>query len=392
MGNPLIRTHNNRVWGLDLLRAFAILFVVYGHGITYIDPAISKRIYVLPLFDGVSMFFVLSGFLIGRILLKTFEKKNFHFRDLTQFWIRRWFRTIPNYILVLTFLAIVSPYFNLPQPDALFQYYFFSQNFASPQPQFFQESWSLTIEEWFYLIVPLLFFISAKFCQFNRQKLTLFWIAFIIISVTTFRFYRVYSFNFPTFHDWDSSFPKQVVTRLDSIMFGVLGAYINIYFSGFWHKIANKSFIAGIILLLVDHYFFMILSRTYYLYFVLTLRPVGALLLLPKLSALTRGPSWIVRIITFISVISYSMYLLNFSVIGGVIMPTVKRNILDLDSGIEQHIYLIQYVMYWFISIALSFLLYQYFERPMTALRERFHARGQGVVKAYTAYETSHGG
>src|SRR3954452_6127505 len=89
-----------RVYGLDILRAMAILLVVFGHSAVYFG----YDAYHWPrLGDGVSLFFVLSGYLIGRILFKTIEK-GFDFKDLVGFWFRRWMRTLPVYFFITTIL------------------------------------------------------------------------------------------------------------------------------------------------------------------------------------------------------------------------------------------------------------------------------------------------
>lgn len=54
----------NRIYGLDILRALAILFVVIGHG-EYLMPYARYKYVNFLVFEGVSIFFVLSGFLIG---------------------------------------------------------------------------------------------------------------------------------------------------------------------------------------------------------------------------------------------------------------------------------------------------------------------------------------
>ena len=50
---------------------------------------------------GVEIFFVISGFLIGKIIYRIIQKDDFSFNDVREFWKRRWFRTLPNYYLVL---------------------------------------------------------------------------------------------------------------------------------------------------------------------------------------------------------------------------------------------------------------------------------------------------
>jgi len=102
-----INIGNNRVYGLDILRCIAILLVVYSHGTSFFSPKIAGYLdYIV--FDGISMFFVLSGYLIGTILIKELENKGFSKKILFNFWKRRWYRTLPNYFLVLTILTIIT--------------------------------------------------------------------------------------------------------------------------------------------------------------------------------------------------------------------------------------------------------------------------------------------
>ena len=64
---------HKRIFGLDFLRAFAIFSVLLSHSSFLLNEQWQKWIGWF-VFDGVSMFFVLSGFLIGGILIKTLEK------------------------------------------------------------------------------------------------------------------------------------------------------------------------------------------------------------------------------------------------------------------------------------------------------------------------------
>jgi len=138
----------NRIYGLDILRAAAIFFVVFLHGTLFFSPQTFMRIYPFIL-DGVVLFFVLSGFLIGGILIKTLEEKPATFKNLKSFWLKHWLRTLPGYFLVLILLCLLSfifdPAFTFPET---IKYFFFLQNFSAPQPHFFGESLSLSIEEW----------------------------------------------------------------------------------------------------------------------------------------------------------------------------------------------------------------------------------------------------
>ena len=95
----------NRVYGLDILRAMAILFVVFAHGSYLLRKVLPIDLVNIFVLDGVAIFFVLSGFLIGGILIRQFDQRRMDGRGLSQFWIRRWFRTLPNYYLVLLILV-----------------------------------------------------------------------------------------------------------------------------------------------------------------------------------------------------------------------------------------------------------------------------------------------
>lgn len=179
---------NKRNFGLDLVRAIAISLVLISHGRVFLPDFENKIILASGGFFGVELFFVLSGYLVGLVFLKmNHENNRLSLSLLFNFWLRRWFRTIPNYLLfVLLGVSVFSWLFNAKGFN--FGYLLFIQNFLSPHPSFMPEAWSLSVEEWFYMSLPL-FFILFSFTPF-KNKVFLSILAYILVF-TSFRFFEV---------------------------------------------------------------------------------------------------------------------------------------------------------------------------------------------------------
>ena len=141
---------NNRVLGLDILRCSAIMFALLNHTYKYVVPENSKYNHPFDLcfgFLGVELFFILSGFLIGTILIKSFDAYNIiTIKQIKRFWIRRWFRTLPNYYLMLIIYIGFDLFINsnnLLSNLSYFSYFVFLQNAITGHPTFFDIAWSL---------------------------------------------------------------------------------------------------------------------------------------------------------------------------------------------------------------------------------------------------------
>ena len=119
--NPTKHIHAERIVGLDLLRCLAISGVLLSHSLYFIYPHVpalnlgvlgSYHLYHLGHlgFYGVELFFVLSGFLIGGLLIRQ-ESHLSRSSELTRFYLRRWFRTLPNYYLFIIINGILATVF-----------------------------------------------------------------------------------------------------------------------------------------------------------------------------------------------------------------------------------------------------------------------------------------
>jgi len=172
---PGMRTgRNGRIASLDAIRGIAILLVLLHHYITapsaFEPGSLPDRIIGLISFgwSGVDLFFVLSGFLIGGIILRNGHEDGFLFG----FYRRRAARLLPLYLVVVGLYAIVAPYLVAAYGERaawlastvgapLWSHLFYLQNFFIAAHQslggnWLAPTWSLAIEEQFYLVAPLL--------------------------------------------------------------------------------------------------------------------------------------------------------------------------------------------------------------------------------------------
>ncbi len=356
---------SKRIYGLDIVRAFAILFVIYSHSFFFLH----RQYFVLV--DGVSLFFVLSGFLIGQILLKIIHQTAFGLKDVVHFWIRRWFRTLPVYYFVITLLIIFHFYagdsYSFSQNV---EHYFFIQNTSFDS--LFPESWSLKIEEWFYVVVPALFFVSLRFKKISKRKIVLFWIVLFLFAGTAIRTYNAViiadNHDWRTMRDFILNLRFAFFSRIDSIMYGMLGAFLAYYKFSIWNR-RNFLFSTGLVILLITCISNNMEFNLFTKYFQISFESLATLMLLPKLSALKEGKGVLFKFLTFTSTISYSIYLLNAKPFNLFMHITrIKLLMIDMVGKSYQFPELIFYVLWCFGG---GYILYRCVEKPMMQLREK---------------------
>jgi peptidoglycan/LPS O-acetylase OafA/YrhL len=356
-----INAGHNRIFGLDVLRALAILFVVFGHSAILVPEKYKSIIRIVTL-DGVAIFFVLSGFLIGGILLKILEKDKPNLKTLFNFWSRRWLRTLPVYVILLTFV-IAFTYIYKPErlPVDWYKYYLFIQNFNQAIPNFFKESWSLSIEEWFYLLVPSSLFLLLNVFRKSVKTTSLVLIIGGIIAIVWYRFHLYESIPVPNrldkeafskyLHNVSEIITYQVIPRLDAIMFGVLGAFIAQYYPKTWKKASLLLIpLLALPIMYILKYYISHRHDEYSFVMLPVIKSFVVFCTLPYFSQLKSGPKLLSKPITVISLISYSMYLRG------------------LHKCTETWKW--EYIYFWFVTICLSYLLYVLIEQPFMRLRD----------------------
>ena len=200
-----------RILSLDLLRGIAAFSVAIPHFLTYHGIAVQK----LETFAiiAVEIFFVLSGYVLGpQILICLREPKA---RNLAIFLMRRWMRTIPPYVVALTFTAILFGRF---LGHEFWLYAVYVQNLFSLKQlnDYFNIAWSLSIEEWFYLTFPLTLVILSVFAG-RMDDRNLYRACFGYIALFT-----LLRLGHGASPDWGRDVRRVVIFRVDSIAYGFL--------------------------------------------------------------------------------------------------------------------------------------------------------------------------
>jgi len=203
-----------RIGGLDGLRAISIAAVIALH--------ISQRFggsQWVTMFspDGVSIFFVISGFLITTLLLKEFDSAGTI--SLKQFYLRRTFRIFPPIYTYLAFLLIYVQFAHLTLPWSTFlSSVFFVRNYSTaPDFGLTMHTWSLAVEEQFYLVWPL----ALIWMLSRRGKVAAAKLAIVLILVSPLLRIATKLSGIKAF---DNKEWIMLHTRMDILMFGCLAA------------------------------------------------------------------------------------------------------------------------------------------------------------------------
>jgi len=359
----------SRIFGLDIIRASAIILVLISHSRFFFRkfyPAI-EALSICGYF-GVELFFVLSGFLIGRILIRLVSKNGQSIKDLIRFWIMRWMRTLPNYYFFLL-LYIFLYFFGILQPRLNhldFRYFCFSQNLLWQHPHFFPEAWSLAVEEWFYLLFAALLFIFCVFFKAKPKSSVFICIVIFVFFSESLKFYNALFFDLK----WDEGFRKVTLLRMDAIMFGVLFAWVDKNFPLFFDKKKNLFLILGAAAIAGCALAYCLGDRDNSLFFKTLYFPITDFFLaclLPFFSKIISYQGLIGEITTFISKISYSMYLLNLSLIFVVLNTYLPFNTAPAC--------IVKFILYWSLTFLLGAVNYSFFEKPILKFRDKIFQR-----------------
>lgn len=353
----------SRIQGLDLLRGVAIILVMLRH------QPVSDFSYKIG-WIGVDLFFVLSGFLVAGVLFK--EQCETGKPDVVRFFIRRGLKIYPvYYILYLPYLLIAEHQIDL---DLVFADLFFLQNYLNGYGYAYPASWSLAVEEHFYLLIALAFLLYNILPSNIRKgsSSTLYFIGMAVFIFVACFLLRVSS-NAMNPEDFARN---QTLThlRIDSLMAGVLIAYLHqFHFEKLIVFARNNKLLLGITSVLL-------LSWTPYLDvqtsvfvrtwgFTMLYTAFSFILILVLSNDSTNKPhntgrgNMIKGLIAKVGIASYSIYVIH-TLVNRVFHRGVMELGMDLPAWLD-------FTITTALSLCLGFLMKKYVEDFFLKLRDR---------------------
>ena len=327
---------------------------------------ISSQLAPLFGFLGVEALLVLGGFLIGKkIYALVVLEDEFSLQNVFSFIKKIAFRFLPLYFLVLVLVFLISIFFHHPTAD-VWKYFLFIQNFYHPMPVFFSESWPIPIGLFGSGSLLLgMCLILKKIGSCNKSNLFLGYTLAMIALFCGCKYYYYLGNGALTLLAWDQHLRSVVMYRLDSFYIGVLGAWMYFNRSSFWVPNRKWFLLFGIFLMLllfvgVGYFGWLIKSQPFFwevVYFPLTSISIG--LFLPFLSCIDLQQSMLGRSFSFLSSISYGLFLLHYSLLLQIMIPFCPIE------GTSTGGFLILSTIFIVLALGMSAVLHRFYEKPL---------------------------
>jgi len=377
--NYIFQKNANRLHGLDHLRSIAIIMVMifhFGRGIpSWLEPV--KQIG----WSGVDLFFVLSGFLIGNILLKEIRQSGSI--DFKQFYTKRFFRIIPAFIVVLILYYALPNLRDGSGMPPLWKFLTFTQNLSIDyvNQRSFSHAWSLCIEEQFYLLLPLSLMVLF---YFRAQKAA----PYIIISfVLLGLLLRIYLWNYSVqpFIDEGNrrgmfiSFLEKIYYpsygRMDGLLVGLGIAALQNFRPKLMNRLGKYGNIQLVVGLLVFGFAYWLcpglISKTTAIYGFPIISLAYGIIVMAAISPSCILHKFKSRITFSIATLSYSLYLIH-KLLFHICKTLISKYNLEQVAPYTFWICML-------ISVAGAFILYIGIEKPFLNFRERIlESTGKG--------------
>ena len=363
-----------RIVGLDLLRGIAIFLVLFRHSLVppedagLLSPLVSLAWNIG--WSGVDLFFVLSGFLVSGLLYREHIKNDRI--NLGRFVIRRGFKIWPLYyfyLLLTTAVAFRRTGYSFSRTTSLlWGNYLHIQNYTGTP---LAHTWSLAVEEHFYLLLPLVLIWLLKV----RRGID----AIVPICLSVFAVCLTFRIiYFATGHEF-SYIPVQWAThsRIDGLSCGVLIGYLYHYRSEMLVRMSSHQFgrfVPPVLLLCLIPAAALDMKHPvmWTIGYTLNFLGYGSLLHIVLQSNNALQSNYLVRGTAWVGQYSYPIYLFHFGVTQDVIEWLLTLGILKEMPEVR---WLLFSFIYAAIAIFIGYILGRLIEIPALRLRERLFPR-----------------
>jgi peptidoglycan/LPS O-acetylase OafA/YrhL len=359
-----------RSLALDVLRAVAVLLVLGRH----LPRPAGGPDWVRGAFDvwfrggwvGVDLFFVLSGYLVAGLLFQEYRR---HGRlSPGRFLVRRGFKIYPAFYVFLIATLLVAKATRLPRfgRPAVLAEVFFVQNYV---PGVWNHTWSLAVEEHFYLLLPLLLVVLLARARHTADPFRPVMMVFVAVAAGLLGL-RIATALAYDYHHYRHLFPTHL--RIDSLLAGVVLAYVTHFHRALLDRFVRPrrvALIAGGLALLAPAFVFAV-EETPAIYTVgLTLFAAGSACLIAGLMATGVPANPVVRAVAGVGAHSYSIYLWH--------MPVLVWGVPRLGDVS----YPLMALVYVAASVAVGVGMARLVELPALRLRDRwFPSRAGGAA------------
>jgi peptidoglycan/LPS O-acetylase OafA/YrhL len=376
---------DNRYPALHGLRVIAIVSVVQFHvtwifageqGIALDSGFVNGS---LAIFFGMDLFFILSGFLIGSILLRSLDLEGT--QNIRRFYLRRIFRTFPSYYVVLTLLAVVTTLTTAQRAHLRYEYLYLTNFMPLGRPDILMFwGWSLGLEEQFYLTVPALFFILHRL-KSDRARIGL--LAALWAMGVVIRLYIYFRYAPWTDLLLYGALYFRTHTRFDTLVAGILlafvhqrhGAAITRWLEDPFHRALLALPALGCLWLLVRPAMFG--ADKVQLVHVFCWGTVTSVMYFCSLLLLLNGEGWIHRrlsapIFRRLATLGYGVYLVHIPLIDHLAVPVAQRaQARHLPMALVWPCSLLAVML---LSFAIGYAMHVLIEKPSMKIRQRLAA------------------
>lgn len=390
---------HSRMMFMDGLRCLGMFHVMLSHSILAFTIGFHNEFqafiqqfpwYLRWMLSGdkaVDLFFVISGFLIGQMLFKEYNRTQKI--DLKRFFLRRFWRLTPAYYLVIALFALTASAH--VDKNYLWAFVFYVNNYIAAEHNYIHFAWSLAIEEQFYAVFSI--FIAFVFYRIKRQLFFLcflYGLSFVILaallsyySTTVVSVDQLISGSTAVSNLFWEKIYDNLHTRFGAIVLGIILAHLSVYH---WPKVqvfmtntrCYIAFLLAIFCILLSMqlpvYAGQATPKALLYFYHITHRNIFAMgvMLIMLLCLLNQGIGTRIqqflasRIFYPVSQLTYSMYLLHIPVIG-LCYFALK------DAGFITAISFANIFMVFFASILptilVSSVMYIVVEKPFMKLR-----------------------